>query len=137
MVAKLPCRSISEHSSRLLSIWLIVARPARIDTGMLRKTKQMIEDDAGAGQLDRRHVEGDDVADADDRAGNGEAQHGDELERRLPDEALPVEQIGGEQADRRGQRRGDRRELDRREEGRPRPARSTAADGRSTRCRRR
>ena len=40
-VAKLPWRSVSEHSSRLLSIWLMVARPARIDTGMLRKTKQM------------------------------------------------------------------------------------------------
>ena len=40
-VPKVPWRSVSEHSSRLLSIWLIVAMPARMETGMLRKTKQM------------------------------------------------------------------------------------------------
>ncbi len=41
-VAKLPCRRVSEHSSRLLSIWLKVASPARIETGMFRNTKQMM-----------------------------------------------------------------------------------------------
>ena len=40
------------------------------------------EDEAGAGDLDRRHVEGQDVGHADDRAGDGEAQQRAELERR-------------------------------------------------------
>ena len=77
------------------------------------------EDEAGAGELDRRHVEGDDVGDADHRAGNGEGQHGAELEGVLAGEILPHQQIGGEQADRGGQRRRDQRDLHRRPERTP------------------
>ncbi len=39
-VVKVRARSISDASSRLRSIWLIAAMPARTPTGMLRKTKQ-------------------------------------------------------------------------------------------------
>src|SRR5438552_824738 len=42
------------------------------------------EDDAGSGQLDRRHIEGEDVADADHGARNCKAQHCRELEAALP-----------------------------------------------------
>ena len=41
------------------------------------------KDDTGAGDLDRRHVEGQDIADADDRTGDGEAEHRAKLERVL------------------------------------------------------
>ena len=42
------------------------------------------DDQPGAGQLDRRHVEGEDVADAEHRAGNREASSVRELEGRRP-----------------------------------------------------
>ena len=77
------------------------------------------EDDAGAGQLDRRHVEGDDVGDADHRAGDGEGEHGPELEGALAGEVLADEEPGGQEADGGGQRGGDQRDPDRRPEGGP------------------
>ena len=69
------------------------------------------EDEARAGDLDRRHVEGEDVGHADDRAGDGEAQQRAELEGALAGEALPGQQIGGEQADGGGERRRERGDL--------------------------
>ena len=81
--------SVSDASSRLRSIWLRLARPARMPTGKLRNTNAMHQDRAGAGQLHRRHVEGQDVGDADHRAGDGEAHHGQELERGLAGEVVP------------------------------------------------
>ena len=58
------------------------AMPARTPTGMLRNMKHSTRIEPGAGQLDRRHVEGQDVADADHRAGNREAQHARRTRRR-------------------------------------------------------
>ena len=77
------------------------------------------EDQRRARELDRRHVEREDVRDADHRAGNGERQHRAELEQRLAGEFLPREEVGGEKPQRGGDRRGDRRELHRRPERAP------------------
>jgi hypothetical protein len=85
------------------------------------------EDQRRAGDLDRRHVEGEDVADADHRAGNGEGQQRAELEGALAGKVLPRQQIGGEDADGGGERRGDQRDLHRGEERGPGAAREDQA----------
>ena len=97
----------------------MAAMPARTPTGMLRKMKQSTRIAPVPVQLEWRHVEGQDVADADHRARNGEAQHGAELEGVAPGEALAHQEIGGQQADGGGQRRGDGGDGDGREEGVP------------------
>src|SRR3546814_5586943 len=76
-------------------------------------------DDSRSRQLDRRHVEGDDIADADHRAGNGEAQHGAEFESLLAAEILPNDEIGCEKADGGGQGGRHQRDRDRGPEGAP------------------
>ncbi len=81
------------------------------------------EDQRGAGDLDRRHVEREDVRDADHGAGNRERQHRAELERVLTDEPLAREEVGGQDAERGRGRRGDRRQPDGGPERVPRGAR--------------
>ena len=115
--------SVSEASSRLL-----VDLAQRRDAGAhadrhVAEHEAHHEDEGGAGELDRRHVEGEDVGDADDGAGDREAQHGAELEGAPAGEALPRQQIGGEQAERGGERRRDRRDLERRRRTSSRPSR--------------
>ena len=65
------------------------------------------------GQLERRHVERDDVRHADHGAGDREAHHGQELERAAAGEAVARDHVGGEQPDDRGERRRHRGDLDR------------------------
>ena len=88
------------------------------------------DDERGARQLERWHVEDEHVADAEHRAGNGEGEQRAELEDPLAAEFRARQQPGDEQAERRAQRRRDRREPERREERVPRRAGpdNTAAD---------
>ena len=90
-VAKLPWRSVDESAFVETFVDLAQRCKAGADCDWhVPEDEADDEDGAGRCQLDGRDIERDNVADANDRAGNGEGQQTDKLERRLAREALPV-----------------------------------------------
>ena len=75
--------------------------------GHVAENKTDDQNEPGARQLEWRHVEGHDVGNADDCAGDGKAQHGHELEAAPTYKLLTGDHISGEQANDGGQRCGN------------------------------